>query len=173
LLKLPIPYFEHLKFGSGIRTQNFQISESVAGVEFHVNNFHPMPSPLQQPPPPQQPQQLQTAAVNGSHDDDLPLGATYETANSAKFGNGANAFNSGSAAGGGGGSNAGAHHDLSPSDPKGVELDNAGRVKSGKVRKQGSILQNSISAEKFWGYFFILKGHISARKQQLSGYHGQ
>lgn len=109
----------------------FQISESLPGVEFHVATFHSMPSQQQQ----QQHHQQQHQHLNGGPEDDLPLGATYETANNinAKFnnGNGNNHHNVGNV------NNGGNNHDLSPSsDPKGVELDNAGRVKSGKVRKQ-------------------------------------
>ena len=113
--------------------------------------FHPIPvqqqqqqnqqNQQQQPRQQQQLQQLQRQQqqqqpINGGPEDDLPLGATYETANNAKYVN-SHHHNNNSISNHNQSSNSnGSHPDLSPSDPKGVELDNAGRVKSGKVRKQ-------------------------------------
>ena len=81
-----------------------------------------------------QQQQQQQPSLHAP-EDDLPLGATYETANNnAKYNNNNNTGNSHH---NNGNNNVGnGNQDASPSDPKGVELDNAGRVKSGKVRKQ-------------------------------------
>jgi hypothetical protein len=104
--------------------------------------FHPIPVQHQQQQQQHQQQQRhqqqhqqQLQPINGGPEDDLPLGATYETANSSsKFAhNNINSFNNKQSSNVNGSPG---NPDGSPSDPKGVELDNAGRVKSGKVRKQ-------------------------------------
>ncbi len=81
-------------------------------------------------------QQQQQQPSQHAPEDDLPLGATYETANNnAKYNNNNNTGNN--HLNNNGNNNGGnAIQESSPPDPKGVELDNAGRVKSGKVRKQ-------------------------------------